>query len=250
MSLQPIESIADAITKSPSDLEQRLTTAMRTVARRSVETPKVRAALAAAEALPVGLVITSEDAAATVVDAVATLISGEKQLAADLKEILRIPDAMDAAARGAMAVERTRLAAAKERGNNARVAFQQLVRKQAAEAEALARENARKAAEAAALAAAEMGDDDIPPEAEVAPVQVARTVTAGSAKSGTTVRIEAQEIVDDAACPKDWKVIVRAVAEASFRAAEQQGKVKRAAPGESIVWMGVRFLSNERAANR
>lgn len=225
--------------------EQSLVTAVQGVARRILKDPKVIAALAAAESIPPGIVLTSEDAAVGVVDAVRTIIDAEKAMAESLADVLRIPKAMEQAARQAVERERDALKDARERGNDARVAYQSLVRRRAAEAEARAREAARKAAEAAAVAALEMGDD-VPPEAEVAPVAVPRTVSAGKAKSGTTVRIEATEIVDDAACPKDWKVVVRAIAEASFRAAG----VERAAPGESVVWRGVRFASVERAANR
>lgn len=229
--------------------QDRLVAAVTRVAKRSLESPKVKAALAAAESIPLGIVLSNEDATAGVVDNLRTIIDAEKALAADLQDILRIPKAMEAAARQAMQKTQAELTSAKLRGNDARVAWQQEVRRRAAAAEAKAREDARKATEAAAVAALEMGED-APPEPEVAPIVVPRTVTAGKASSGTTVRIQATEIVDDAACPKAWKTIVRALAEGYFRQAETLGTVKRAAPGESVVWCGVRFVSVESVVNR
>lgn len=229
--------------------QDRLVAAVRAVARRSAESPKVKAALAAAEAIPLGIVLSTEDAAADAADSVRTIIDGEKALRADLAKILSIPKAMEDAARAALGVELSALAAAKQRGNDARVAYQQDVRRRAAEAEAAAKREADAAAEAAAIAAIETGED-VPPPAEIAPVAVARTVIAGKAKSGTQVRIEATEIVDDKACPVTWKVVVRAIAEGFFRTAEEQGRVQRAKPGESVVWCGVRFKSVEKAVNR
>ena len=59
-----------------------------------------------------------------------------------------------------------------------------------------------------------------------------------------------KEIVDKDAVPVEWLSVVRAIAEGFFRTAELTGKVRRAAPGESVVFMGVRFESVERAVNR
>ena len=245
----PVSVLALEIDNNPRAIEQRLTAAIRSVARRSLSDPKVTAALAAAESIPAGIVLTSEDAAANVVDLMRTIIDGEKVLAADLKEILRIPAAMEDAARQAIANERGDLVKARDRGNDARVAYQALLRRRAAEAEARAREDARKATEAAAAAAIEMGDD-IPPEPELAPIPVPRTVAAGKAKSGTMVKARAVMVVDYAACPVEWLRLDTALALVAFNGACAAGITKKPEPGESIVWRGVKFEACEHAVNR
>lgn len=229
--------------------ETELVGTMRFIARRTAETPEILAALAAAESIPPGIVISGETEAVALVDAMRSVIQGEKALEAELAEILRIPMAMMAAVRNEIAPERARLSVAKARGNDARVAWQSEVRRRAAAEEARVKREADKAAAEAAAEAALTGEDE-PPPAEVAPVVVPRTVSAGAASSGTMVRIEAKEVVDPAACPKHWLVVVRAIAEGHFRSDEAAGKVKRAAPGESVVYQGVRFESVERATNR
>lgn len=229
--------------------EADLVEAARWVAWRVAEKPEILAALAAAESIPPGIVISGETEAVALVDAMRSVIQGEKALEAQLAAILRIPKAMETVIRQAVADARGRLSVAKARGNDARVAWQAEVRRRAAAEEARVKREADEAAAKAAAEAALTGEDE-PPPAEVAPVVVPRTVSAGAASSGTMVRIEAKEVVDPAACPKHWLVVVRAIAEGHFRSDEAAGKVRRAAPGESVVWRGVRFASVERATNR
>lgn len=246
------EALVISDDRGPSTLvtEAKLVAAVRFIARKIVEDPAVRQALAASESLQAGLIVSSEDAAVTVVDSVRTVIDGERTLTTKLREVLRISDAMEAAARQAVAVEFATLKGAKERGNAARVAWQQEQRRRAAALEAQQREAARKAAEAAALAAAEVGDDDVPPEAEVAPVVVARTVQAGAAKAGTMVKVKAMEIISLDLVPREWLSLVTAPAEASFRAAVAAGLVGKPEPGDSVMFRGVRFEAVESAVNR
>jgi hypothetical protein len=222
---------------------------VRAVALRIVERPEVLAALAAAESVPPGLVITDETAAIALADTVRSVIEGEKAIDAELKRLLAIPKAMEAVIKGAVDLELRSLVTAKLRGNEARVAWQAEMRRRAAAEEAKSRSLAAEAAAKAAAEAALTGED-APPPPEVAPVVVPRTVAGGLGKSGTMVRVEPGEIVDFSKVPESWLLLSKSVARAVFLSDEKQGLVKRAAPGESVVWKGVRFESVEGAVNR
>lgn len=241
--------LAISIEAQPREIERRLSDAVASVARKILDKPEVRSAMAAAATIPVGIVITEDATAVAVVDAIRTIIDGEKTLEKDLYDVLKVPRAMEAAAMGALRGQRSHLVEAKRRGNDARVAWQAEQRRRAAADLERQQREARERAEQARAEAALTGED-VPPPAEVATPQVDRTIRSGRAQSGTQVRVEAKEIVNDAECPLEWKAVVRAIAEGFFRTAELAGQVKRAPPGESVVWKGVRFESVERAVNR
>lgn len=242
-------AVEQSIIDKPAEIERRLSEAVASVARKILDKPEVLAALAAAGTIPSGIVIAEEAAAVAVVDAIRTIIDGEKALEKDLHAVLKVPRAMEAAALQALRDHRVRLADAKARGNDARIAWQQECRRRSEADHARRVAEARKLAEKTAAEAALTGED-APPVAEIATPEIPRTIKGGRAQSGTQVRVEAKEIVNDAECPPEWKVIVRAIAEGFFRNAELMGQVKRALPGESVVWRGVRFQSVERAVNR
>lgn len=249
MSTTDIQTIEQSLVATPAETEHRLVAAVRSVARRIVEKPEIVRALAAAESIAPGIVVTEEVQAVEMADAARLIILGEKAIDTEARAILRIPAAMTAAVKASVADEVGRLGAAKLNANNARVAWQGEVRRRAAAAEAAAREQVRKATEEAAAEAAVMGED-APPPAEVAQIVVPRTVAGGIGKAGTMVRIKAAEIVDFDACPNEWLTLIPAIAVAVFNSDVMQGKVKKPAPGESVVWRGVRFEAVESAVNR
>jgi hypothetical protein len=236
-------------TEAPKELQQALVVAMRSAAKPFTERAEVLRGLVAAESIPTGLVIAGETEALALVDQLHEIVAAQKQLGADVTALLAIPRAMEKAIREEVRIASDRLEGARVRGGEARVAWQQELRRRAAAEEQRQRAQARKVEEEA-IADAIAAGDDVPPPAEIASPLVARQIAAGLGVSGTMVRVDAKEIVDDAECPAEWKGLLRGNAEGAFRYAEKQGKIKRPAPGESIVWQGVRFESVERAVNR
>lgn len=232
------------------EMEHRLATAMRGIGQRIAQRPDIVRGLDVATRLQSGLVIGDDTQAVEVADLVVQIIDAEKALEAGTHEALRIPNQMQAALRGLVNPVRDRLAAAKKIANDAQVTWKNTLRRRAAEEEARRRKEAEDAAREAARLAAERGDEDIPPPAEMAPVEVPRTVTAGTARVGTQVRVEPVEIISFAECPVEWLALLPAMARAAFSGAEKAGWVKRPAPGESIVYKGVRFEARETAVNR
>lgn len=230
-------------------MEVALTAAMRGIAVRITERPEIVRALTAAEQLQPGYVIADDTQAAEIADLVAQVIDGEKSLKAQTDLALRIPKQMEAAVRGAVVTVKELLSNARETGNAARVAYQTTLRRRAAEAEEKARLEAQEAARRAAEQAAETGGD-IPPEAEVAPIEVSRTVSGGVGRMGLQVRIEPIEVVDFAVVPYEWLALIPVMARTAFSGALKAGAVKKPEPGESIVWKGVRFEARESAVNR
>ena len=234
--------LAQTIETRPDALQKRLVDAMRTVGERIVQKPEIVRALAATDLIPPGVVITNEAQAAEIADAMLTVIDGQKALRGAVDVAARIPKQMEAGLKAGVEMARDTLDAARVRGGEARVQWQREVRRQAAVAEA--------AAKAAAVVQASKAEDPDTPVAEVAPVPVARVVSGGTAKSGTQIRVEPREIVTVADVPAEWLLLATAVARAVFLSDERTGKVKRAAPGESIVYRGVRFESVESDVNR
>lgn len=243
----PEEGLLDAL--ASDELEVRVATAMRHIGERAVREPLILRALAAADQLAPGYVIANEAQAGALADLVSQVIDGEKELAVAVKDALRIPKRMELALRGAVEDTRARLLKARQTGNEARVAYQATLRRQAAEAEEKARQAAQEAARRAAAQAAETGDD-VPPPAEVAPVEIPKTVAGGTGKMGIQVRIEVEGVFDLQQAPREWLLLDHAAARAGFIAAEKAGWVKRPPPGESIIWNGVRFTAVETAVNR
>lgn len=244
-------AVVKALEEQPKDLEHRLAIAMRGISRRLVDRPDITRGLEVANRIQPGLVIGDDTQAIEVADLTATIIDAERALKNGTDEALRIPNQMQAAVRSVVNPVRDRLAEAKKIAGDARVAWQNTLRRRAAEEDARRRKEAEDAAKEAARLAAERGDDDIPPPAEYAPVEVPRTVTAGTARVGTQVRVEPVEVVDWVEAVAGFLVALDVpVARKVFAADELMGKVKRAAPGESIVYKGVRFLSKESAVNR
>lgn len=237
--------LEQALETRPADMEHRLSTAMRSIGSRIVQKPEIVRALTAAESIPAGVVVTNHEQAAELADLVAQVIDGEKTLKLEAGLALRIPRQMEEALKQAIAEEARRLATARLVGNEARVAFQAAERRRAAKQEA---ERQAAAAEAAKQASVQAGEEI--PVAEVAPIVVPRTVSGGVGKQGTMVRVEPGEIVMLADVPPEWLTLIPAIARAVFLSDEVQGKVKRAAPGESVVYKGVRFTSVESAVNR
>lgn len=236
--------LVQSIETRPADLEHRLSVAMRGVGERIVQKPEIVRALTACDLIPAGIVITDEAQAAAIADALLEVIDGQKSLTTAAGLAARIPRQMEAALKESVIGTVNALAAAKQRGNDARLAWQVEVRRRAAQ-----EERERMAAAAKAAEQAKAADPDTP-VAEVAPVVVPRVVTGGLAKSGTQVRIDPKEIVDISQVPAEWLQINAAVARAVFLSDEMTKQVKRAAPGESVVWKGVRFESVEYAVNR
>jgi hypothetical protein len=237
------------VEQSPKELEHNLVVAMRAVAHRTTERVEVVRALAAAEQLKAGLVVSTEAEAARVADLVRQVLDGESFLTEQRREAEHIPQLMVKAIRAVIAEPEAVLAAAKKVGNDARVQYQQLVRQRAAAEEKRLREEAEARAREAAEAA-EAAGEDIPPPVDVGSLEVPRTVAGGTGKMGTQVRIEAEGIVSMDKVPMSWFQFVPAAARAAFQAAERVGEVKRPEPGESIVWNGVRFVARESAVNR
>jgi hypothetical protein len=239
------------VEQSPKELEHNLVVAMRAVAHRTTGRAEVARALAAAEQLKAGLVISTEAEAARVADLVRQVLDGESFLTEQRREAEHIPQQMVKAIRAVIAEPEAVLAAAKKVGNDARVQYQQLVRRRAAEEEKRLREEAEARAREAAEAA-EAAGEDIPPPVDVGSLEVPRTVAGGTGKMGTQVRIVATEVVDRdlALTNRDWFQFSPEAARASFQAAERAGNVKRPAPGESVLWWGVRFEARESAVNR
>jgi hypothetical protein len=222
---------------------------MRGLAAEAAQQHPVTNALAAAETLPFGLVIASDEAAAQVVDTVRVLIDARNLLKAETERLLRIPRSMTAAVKEAVAEAEGKIGMAIERGNAARVAWQQEQRRRAAKAEAEARAQAAEAARKAALEA-EQYNEDAPPVAEVAIAPPPRTVAGGAGRSHTQVRVQVTTIMEREVVPAEWLLIDTKEALADFMAAERKGLVRRALPGASIVWQGVEFESVETAVNR
>jgi hypothetical protein len=241
--------LTEVLAAQPLELERRLGIAMHAIGCRIVERPEIVRAMAAADQLRPGYVIASETQAVEIADLVAQVIDGEKALAEQIGDALRIPKRMEEALKGAVDVTKRGLLDARQVGNGARVAWQATLRRQAAALEEKRRQEAQEAAQRAAEQAAETGED-APPPAEVAPVEVPRTVAGVTGKMGTMVTFAAVEIVEWADCPKGWLVLVPATALAGFRAAAMAGEVKKPEPGESVVYKGVRFEARESAVNR
>lgn len=248
---EEMEIVSAALEKTGgnNNIEHSLVVAMRGVARHITERPDILRAYHAAEQLKDGYVIASEEQAVEVADLVALVIDGEKVLTEQVRLALRIPRQMEDAVKGAIASTKDRLAQGRQVGNAARVAWQATVRRRAAEAEAKARHEAQEEARRAAQDAALTGED-APPVAEIAPVEVPRTVSGGTGKMGTQVRIEPVSIVDIEQVPDDWLTLVPANARIWFATMVRNGKLKRPEPGESVVHFGVRFEARESAVNR
>jgi hypothetical protein len=230
-------------------LQTELAVAMRGVGRRICVRPEIVRALAAAEQLKDGYVITTPEQAVEIADLAAQVIDGEKLLAEQVRDALRIPKQMEVALKGAVEATRARLEKARQTANGARVAWQAELRRQAARLEEKRRQEAQEAARRAAEQAAETGDD-APPPVEVATVEVPRTVSGGTGKMGTQIRLEVVEVVDQAAVPAQWMYLDKSVARARFLAAVAEREIAKPVPGESVVWKGVRFSSVEMAVNR
>jgi len=231
------------------ELQNELTVAMQGVGHRIVGRPEIVRALAATEFLQEGYVITTPEQAVEIADLAAQVIDGERALAEQVRDALRIPKQMEVALKGAVEATKARLEKARQTANGARVAWQAELRRQAVQVEEKLRQEAQEAARKAAERAAETGDD-APPPVEIAPVEVPRTVSGGTGKMGTQIRLEVVEVVDQAAVPAQWMYLDKSVARARFLAAVAEREVAKPAPGESIVWKGVRFSSVELAVNR
>lgn len=244
-----IELLQKSIEAKPAEIEHQLASAMRGIGRRIIAAPEIVRALTAADQIPAGVVVTSDEQAAEMADLVAQVIDGERRLAAETSTALRIPRQMEAAVKSAIEPAKAALTVAKLRGNDARLAYQAALRRRAAAEQERQRKEAEAAAEAA-RAEAELAGDDVPPVAEVAAIEVSRVVHGGLGKAGTQVRMKATEIVDDAACPREWKVLVPAIALGFFNTAVLTKEVDKPAPGESVVYRGVRFLAEESVVNR
>jgi hypothetical protein len=230
-------------------IEQRMVVAMTGVGERIVKRPDIIRAMNAAAQLKPGRVIASEVEAVEMADLAAQVIDGERVLEAQVKDALRIPKRMEEAVRGVVKGPKEFLQRARETANRARVAWQVTLRARAAKQAADLRQEALEAARIAAEAAAVTGED-APPPAEIAPIEVPRTVAGGTGKMGTMVSIFALEIVELEAVPRDWLVLVSASAKAGFVEAERAGLVKKPEPGEVVVYKGVRFEARESAVNR
>lgn len=247
--MNEIELLQKSIEAKPAEIEHQLASAMRGIGRRIVQAPEIVRALTAADQIPAGVVVTSDEQAAEMADLVAQVIDGERRLAAETSTALRIPRQMEAAVKSAIEPAKAALTVAKLRGNDARVQWQQECRRRAAKAEQEQREAAARAAAEAALEAEAVGED-APPVAEVAAVEVPRVVSGGVGKAGTTTRIDVGEVVDWSVVPHEWLMVSSAVARAVFLSAVLEKKVARPQPGESVTYCGVRFTCVEYAANR
>jgi hypothetical protein len=237
------------VEQSPKELEHNLVVAMRAVAHRTTERVEVVRALAAAEQLKAGLVVSTEAEAARVADLVRQVLDGESFLTEQRREAEHIPQQMVKAIRAVIAEPEAVLAAAKKVGNDARVQYQQLVRQRAAAEEKRLREEAEARAREAAEAA-EAAGEDIPPPVDVGSLEVPRTVAGGAGKTGTQIRVVPVKVEDWSKVPHGWLTLNEPLARAAFLAADRAGEVKKPEPGETVVWCGVRFEARESAVNR
>ena len=240
--------LAAELESSPQALEHRLVATMRGLGSQIPQRPEIVRALAAAETIPAGLVIASEDQAAELVSTVRVLLDADKTVRDEVKRLLAIPKAMEAAVRAAVAETQAKFSAALAVGGLVRVAWQQEVRRRAAAAEKEAHRLAEAAAAEAAAKAEESGED-APPVAQVAAPEIVRTVTGGAARSHTQVRVEPVVIVDYQAA-QPFLMMDAKLARAAFLAAERRNETKRPEPGSRVRWSGIEFEAVESAVNR
>lgn len=239
--------LSEQLEQSPA-IEQRLVKAMAGVADRICTRPSVQLALNAAERIRPGMVLAGEAAAAELADLMVGINDASKEIERARTDALRIPRAMEQAVNDALKPTLRLLMGARQNASDARVRYQNELRRLAAEAEKKAREAAQEEAKRAAEALA--AGEDVPPEAEVAPIEVPRTVSGGTGKMGVMSRITVEGVDDIAKVPHEWLEVCRPVALAAFRSACQAKTVKRPPPGESVVYRGVTFKAVESAVLR
>lgn len=243
-------TLTEALVASPASVEHRLAVAMGTVAERIRTKPEVVAALAAAEAIIPGVLVQNDAEAAALFDAVKQVIAGEKVLKLEEGLLLRIPKAMETAVRNRTNEWRTKLDTAKNYGNDAQLAYKREQERRARTAQERLEREAREAQAAAASEAAMLGED-APPPAEIAVQEPPKKIAVGGlGASHTQVRINPVEIVDPAQAPVECLAIIPAVARAMFASAVLSGGAQKPAPGESVVWRGMRFEAVESVVNR
>lgn len=231
--------------ENPEQLEHRLTTTMRNVAVRITERDDIRRALNAAEQIKPGILITDDTQASAIADLVVQVIDGQKTLDRETRDALRIPKQMEVAVRTTVRGTQDLLQNAIQAANDAQVAYKGRLRREAAERDAKARQEAQEAARRAEELAAQTGGD-APPPLEVAPVEVPRVVSGGTARVGTQIRIEPVEIVDIAKVPARWLRLDSALAKSEFL----HCGVPKPPAGEVVIWHGVAFRAVETCVNR
>ena len=241
--------MATAVETSPAEVQHTLVSALRQVARNVAKRPEIQRGLVAAEMLKPGLVHHDEASAAAAADAVLQVIAAEKYLKSQLDLVLSIPKQMIESVRLEVAQEVAALDSAKKVANGARVAWQMEQQRLAAAAEAKAKREEAEAQTRAAEQAALTGED-APPPAEIAPIVAPTMVRGGAGASLTQVRATPMEIVDDAACPPELKLINAPAARSAWKLGELTKKVPKLKGGESFVYKGIRFEGVMTAVNK
>jgi hypothetical protein len=226
--------------ENSAQLEHRLATTMRDVALRITQRDDILRALNAAEQLKQGLVIADDTQASAIADLVVQVIDGQKTLEKETRDALRIPKQMEVAVRTTVKGTADLLHHARQAANDAQVAYKGRLRREAADREAKARQEAQEAAQRAAEEAAVTGED-APPALEVAPVEVPRVIQGGTAKVGTQIRIEVDRVEAWLSVPQEWLRLDAVVARGEFLASG----MAKPEPGKSVIWRGVRFRSVE-----
>jgi len=215
---------------------------------RGVETPTVRAALAAADSLK-GIVVTSDEQQAAVADMLGQVIAGKRAVKSAGDEVSKLPKAMLAIVRETLSPRSLRLETGEKAGKDA-LARYLAEKRRAAETEARAqREEAETAAE---LHAAQIiVDPAAPPPMAEAPVAQFKA----RAQGGSTLLYETNvlkcALVDPVECPPAWLRLDEASAKAAFRDVLARKSVEEPRGIEKPVrWCGVEFYYERTLAAR
>jgi len=212
---------------------------------------QMRTAFGVVQSVNTGFRIASREEAESAADTLAVLKRGERTASEAITNAMRPYKAAEAQARSQL-VAPLLAASAKVAAemNRWRVAEQSRVRREQLEAE----QQARAAAEAAAVNAAGLGDDEEPlPAAQVIIPQQERIVRGAIGKTHELRRLKAVEIVNAVEVAQEWPHVVveafatsgpaRSSAKAEYEALLKRGTADMPPEGEGIVKHGVRFVT-------
>lgn len=232
---------------STTDLVARegaLVTTARTLALAVLEDHRVKTALNVAQNTK-GVVITNDAEASIANDQLAALIAGEKLLAAGVKRVTDIGEAIKRAAKGSVAEQSTAISGAVVALKGALQSH--LARQRAAaEAERVRIENERR--ERDRLAAESLVEEEAPP-LEEAPPPVPKRVVSGSGQAHLTSTLQVESVNFHEWDPS-WARLDSAAAKAEFRVMLQRGDVEK--PGDAsrpVVYRGAKFWYEEGLAH-
>ena len=239
------------MTTSLQHPEHAAVVAARTDVQRAVAVEAVRNALAAAEALK-GIVITDDETAAIAVDQAGTVKRGLDALKAEVKRVLEVPKAMEAAVREVSNPTIALLDAALRDSGAARIRYQD-----AKDAEAR-REVERQKAEAERLrleAAAEadlLGEDAPPPVVFSQAPPPKPVVPQGATAQQIITKKLTCELVNPLEADPTWLVLAGTTRPVDdFKAQMNLGNVREPGTREHPVeWKGCRFWYQRGVQNR